>query len=72
LGYDSSVPILTVINTIIHMKVPKGYVILPDGGIEANAEVERFGDADETVINESINGVDKDLGHGKCKCKPNT
>jgi hypothetical protein len=69
---DSDVPVHSVINNIIHKKVPKGYAILPDGGIEANAEAERFGDADETVVNESIDGVDKDLGRGKRKRKPNT
>jgi hypothetical protein len=59
---DSDVPIQSVIDNIIHKKVPKGYVIVPDhGGIEANADAERF---DE--------GVEKELGRGKRKRQPNT
>jgi hypothetical protein len=59
---DSNVPIQSVINNIIHKKVPKGYVIVPDhGGIEANADAETF----EEVVEE-------ELGHGKWKRQPNT
>jgi hypothetical protein len=63
---DSDVPIQSVINNIIHNKIQKGYVILPDhGGIEANADAERFCDVDEVQVDE------EKLGRGKRKRKPN-
>ena len=62
---DSDVPIQSVINNIINNKIQKGYVIIPDhGGIEANADAERFCDVDEVVDEEK-------LGRRKWKRKPN-
>ena len=62
---DSDVPIRSVVNNIIHKKVSKGYVVAPDhGGIEANADAERFYDVDEVIADE--------LGRGKRKRQPNT
>jgi hypothetical protein len=55
---DSDVPFQSVIDNIINNKIQKGYAIVPDhGGIEANADAERFcevGEVDE-----------KNLGRGK-------
>jgi hypothetical protein len=62
---DCDVPIHSVIDNIIHKKVPKGYVIIPDhGGIEANADAENFYDVDEVG--------EEELGRGKRKRQPNT
>ena len=61
---DSDVPVQSVISKIIHKRLPKGYTMLPDGGIGANAEAERFSDVDEAVNNDK-------LGCGKRKRKPN-
>ncbi len=64
-GVDNSdVPIKSVINNIIDKKVPKGYAIIPGGGIEANTEAERFSDVDTAVDG-------NELGRGKRKRKPN-
>jgi hypothetical protein len=45
-------------------------MILPDGGVEANAEAERFSNVDEVAVDNG--SVDKELGCGKRKQKPNT
>jgi hypothetical protein len=67
---DSDVPVQSLVNNILHKKMSKGYTILPDGGIEANAEAERFSDVDEVAVDDGT--VDKELGRGKRKRKPNT
>jgi hypothetical protein len=60
----TSVRCLLKYNNIIDKKVPKGYAIISGGGIEANAEAERFSDVDTAVD-------DNELSCGKCKHKPN-
>ena len=72
---DVDVPIEVLVKNMVKKKVPKGYVILPDGGMEANTAAEAFEDHRDNEV-ESGHGelepLTKDLGRGKRRKKPNT
>ena len=67
---DVDVPIEVLVKNMVKKKIPKGYVILPDGGMEANAAAESFEDHGDNEV-ESGEPLTKNLCHGKHK-KPNT
>ena len=54
---DSDVPIHAVIEKIIEEVAPKGFVVGISGGLEADADAEKF----ENTEND---GCDKELSHG--------
>jgi len=66
---DVDVPIEVLIKNMVKKKAPKGYVILPDGGMEANTAAETFEDDNELESGEPLT---IDLGRGKRRKKPNT
>lgn len=70
---DVDVPIEVLVKNMIKKNPPKGYVILPDGGMEANTAAETFEDHGDNEV-ESGHGepLTMDLGRGKRKKKPNT
>jgi hypothetical protein len=72
---DVDVPIEVLVKNMVNKKAPKGYVILPDGGMEANTAAETFeDDGGDNVIQvevESGEPLTTDLGRGKRRKKPN-
>ena len=66
-------PIEVLVKNMVRKKAPKGYVILPDGRMEANTAAEIF---EHHRGNEVKSGhgepLTKDLGRGKRRKKPNT
>ena len=68
---DVDVPIEVLVKNMVKKKAPKGYVILPDGGMEASTAAETFEDHGDAEV-ESGELSTKELGRGKRKKKPNT
>ena len=71
LSDDVDVPIEVLVINMVKKRAPKGYVILPDGGMEANTVAETFEDHEDNDV-EFGEPVTKDLGRGKRRKKPNT
>jgi hypothetical protein len=65
---DVDVPIQALVESMVKKRVSKGYVVIPDGGMEADTVVEAFNDA---VVSEDTS-VTLELGRGKRRKKPNT
>ena len=68
---DVDVPIEVLVKNMVKKKAPKGYVILPDGGMEANTAAETFEHDNNNEVG-SGEPLTKDLGRGKCRKKLNT
>jgi hypothetical protein len=69
---DVDVPIEVLVKNMVKKKTLKGYVILPDGGMEASTAAETFEDHHGDAEVESGELSTKELGRGKRKKKPNT
>ena len=69
---DVDVPIEVLAKNMVQKKVLKGYIVLPDGGMEANTAAESSEDDGDKEVESGGDFLTKDLGHGKCKKKPNT
>ena len=61
-----------LVKNMVQKKVPKGYIVLPDGGMEANAAAESSEDDRDKEVESGGEFLTKDLGRGKRKKKPNT
>ena len=68
---DVDVPIEVLVKNMVKKKAMKGYLILPDGGMEANTAAENFEDHGDNEV-ESGEPLTEDLGRGKRRKKANT
>jgi hypothetical protein len=68
---DSDVPIDAVIGNVISEGAPKGYTVSIGGGLEADADAERFEECAPKGVDGDGDGGEKELGRGKRRKQAN-